>query len=54
MSAKTLFFRSGAMALVAAFVVTPMPSEVAAQDAAMRTIDLEMYLDLESVSNPQI
>lgn len=54
MSAKTLFFRSGAMALVAAFVVTPMPSEVAAQDAVMRTIDLEMYLDLESVSNPQI
>ena len=54
MSAKTLFLRSSAAALTAVLVFSAAPSPVAAQDSAMRTIDLEMYLDLESVSNPQI
>ena len=54
MPAKTFFVRSGAMALLTALAFTLTQSEVAAQDSAMRTIDLEMYLDLESVSNPQI
>jgi dipeptidyl aminopeptidase/acylaminoacyl peptidase len=40
-------------ALAAAFAVT-VPSSAAAQADGMRTLDLEMYLDLESVSGPQI
>jgi len=42
------------VALAAATLLLAAPSFVSAQSDDLRTISLEMYLDLESVSNPQI
>ena len=44
---------AGAMSLAAACAIA-LPAAASAQSNGLRTVDLEMYLDLESVSNPQI
>ena len=41
-------------AIAAVALVLALPTLVAAQSVDLRTISLEMYLDLESASNPQI
>jgi dipeptidyl aminopeptidase/acylaminoacyl peptidase len=51
MSTRTPFL-TGLIAVIAVLAATPLTT--AAQSDEIRTISLEMYLDLESVSNPQI
>ena len=51
MSIRTPFLVTTALAAALALTV---PASAAAQAGGPRTLDLEMYLDLESVSGPQI
>lgn len=54
MSGAELFLRTSWAAVFTVFVLAGSPSTGMAQDEPVRTVDLEMYLDLESVSGPQI
>ena len=51
MTMRTLLTSTSVMALALAFFA---PSPASAQSENTRTVSLEMYLDLETVSNPQI
>jgi dipeptidyl aminopeptidase/acylaminoacyl peptidase len=51
MSTRTPFAIAALALLV---LVAVAPSEAFSQEQALRTVSLEMYLDLETVSNPQI
>ncbi|HAT37700.1 MAG TPA: S9 family peptidase, partial [Gemmatimonadetes bacterium] len=54
MSGGKLFSRMSLASVITVFVLVGFPSIGMAQDEPVRTVDLEMYLDLESVSGPQI
>ena len=54
MSGAKPFSRTSWAAVITVFAFTGSPSTGVAQDEPVRTVDLEMYLDLESVSDPQI
>ena len=54
MSGAVLFSRTSWAAVFTVFVLAGSPSTGMAQDEPVRSGDLEMYLDLESVSGPQI